>query len=251
MAGLLALLKHHERIGPGWLLDCCVDRCDFFRVVLVRSPADLPPPETCAGVVIAGPPLSPDLHSRKDRLLREELIFARTVVGLGVNYLGIGCGAQILAWALRGKVLEDAEDGRFGHDSLELTAEGARDGLLGAAGARFPVVRVPSPRLVVPPTAELLAGTPEAPDAFRIGAAAHAMIPHVETTPLMLEEQLAATPSLGEGRDTAKALADVRAHEAEQRQAAFDIMERLIERARRFCPDRPLVSEDDEPIVPV
>jgi GMP synthase (glutamine-hydrolysing) len=231
--GMLAVLKHDDRIGPGWLLDRCTARCDSLRVKTIKTVEDLPPPNLCSGVVLACHSIDLEELLARDKLLREQLVFIRTLIGLGVPYLGIDGGAQLLARAMGGQVLEARRE-TLGQAAMVLTEAGRDDPLLGGLGPELPVIRWPTHSIALPPKrAVLLAGTPDAPDAFSFGEWTYGILPHLEATPLMFSEWLETLP--GEIENVESLIASVEKGQEEQQCAAFNVMNRFLDKTDTFC----------------
>jgi len=237
MGGELVLLKHDDRVGPGWLLDRVVAQCEFFRVLTIKQISDLPPPNECNGVVFTAHSLDTGAIENKDPLLREELIFVRTLVGLGVPYLGIDGGAQLLARAMFGDVLAERTTS-IGPGVLTLTEEARDDPLLGpeANAAGVPVTLWPTHGIALPARSVLLGGTAESPQAFRLGHWTYGLLPHLEATPLMFRDWVEENERGVELGDRRKELLEgVEAQSEDQRRVAFGVMDRFIARTACFC----------------
>lgn len=250
MGGELVLLKHDDRVGPGWLLDRVVAQCKFFRVILIRHIDDLPPPNECNGVVFTSHTLDPTLIASKDPMIREELIFVRTLIGLGVPFLGIDGGAQLLARCMFGDVHETRTT-TIGRGLWTLTDEAKDDPLLGPESAldELPVTWWPTHSVTLPPKAVLLGGTPAAPNAFCIGHWTYGLLPHFEATPLMFRDWLEMLPDDAELPATRGDLsAEIESQQEAQRQLAFRVMDRFIERTNSFCHWEPPEIAPDEPL---
>jgi len=242
----LHIFKHRDDIGPGWLLDAIRDGPDPFRLCTVRSPDDFPIALACSGVVIVGRSLAGMDPADRSPLLRAELAFVRTAVGLGIPYLGIGDGALLLARAMLGRVLEPGTTG-IGCFDLPLTAAGRDDPVLGGRES-LPVALWPGRSLVLPPRAVLLAGTEEAPAAFRLVDTAWGILPHPEVTPAAFGDWLAEPGALDDsivGRlDRPAVVAELERRGDAQREATCALMRRFLARTRKFCH---FVTPDVEP----
>lgn len=248
MGGELVLLKHDDRVGPGWLLDRVVAQCEFFRVIKVRDVSDLPPPNECNGVVFTSHSIDPDRVAARDPLLREELIFVRTLIGLGVPFLGIDGGAQLLARSMFGEVLE-ARTAAIGRGAWSLTDEAKDDPLFGpeSGSGALPVTWWPTHSITLPPKAVLLGGSSAAPNAFRLGHWTYGLLPHVEATPLMFRDWLDMLPDDTPLPATREELSvGVEESRDAQRELAFRVMDRFIERTTCFCHWEPPVSQEEQ-----
>jgi GMP synthase (glutamine-hydrolysing) len=245
MATFLYILKHHDHIGPGYLLDRIDQDQRPVRMVTVKAPDDLPMAIETNGVVFAGRGLTPEALHGKDPLLREQVVFIRTLIGLGVPYLGIDRGAQLLARAMHGDLAESPTVD-LGVVEVPLTEAGRADPVLSDESGHLVGLRGPTHRFTLPPKAELLAGTPEAPEAFRFGDAAWGVLPHVELT------AHAFTDWLGELDDADLALDQsqrsrlgkaVTARDEQQRDYAHRLMDRFLARSSTFQHVPPPLAE--------
>ncbi len=234
MSTALYILKQHDHIGPGWLLDRCDPEDRPLRILTLRSPDDLPMAIECNGVVYAGRSLSPEQWQHKDPLLKAQVVFVRSLVALGVPYLGIDRGAQVLARAMLGE-LSDAPTPDVGWASIPLTSEGQKDPVLGNDAGTLEGIRWPTHRFTLPRKAVLLAGTPEVPDAFRFGDAAWGLLPHVELTLPGLTDWLDERGGPELDPATRATIRDVAANHADlQRDAAYRLMDRFLRRSSSF-----------------
>ncbi len=247
MGGEFVLLRHDDNAGPGWLLDRCVARVDYFRAIKVAAPKDLPPPNECNGVVFTSHSLDPAALAAKDPLLREEVIFVRTLIGLGVPYLGIDGGAQLLARAVLGKVLETT-DHSLGADTIPLREEAASDPLFGGVEALL-AVRWPTHRVSLPSRAAVLAGDDDAPLLFRGADWAYGALMHPEATPLMFSDWLDELDEPPPNRS--RLVEEVKARQEDQKKLTFSLMNRFIDRTACFCHYEPPVNDQSKPIIPL
>ena len=244
MQSALYFFKTREEIGPGWLLDRCEGLPVPVAMVTIDAATEFPMGIQCQGVVFVGLPLPHEIFATKDPVVRAQQIFIRTLVGLQVPYLGIGVGAQLLATAMLGQSGEIRRE-MVGASEIALTEEGRRDELFGGGPAKIPVVRWPSPTLSLPQRAVLLAGTPDAPDAFRLGECAWAIGPHLEVTPQGFADWLDTfgddDPLLGHANGPAL-IAAVTQQQDPQQDAAYAVMNRFIARMLRFKHDQPPIT---------
>lgn len=103
------------------------------------------------------------------------------------SVLGICLGSQLLARAHGGDNLL-GRTREFGWHGVELTEEGRRDPVLGAAGEAFPSFEWHSDSFTLPPGAVHLATNPAvANQAFRVGRAAYGMQFHFEAATRVVE----------------------------------------------------------------
>lgn len=249
MGGELVLLNHDDQAGPGWLLDRVVDHVQFHRVIRIDTKADLPPPNECNGVVFTSHTLDPAAIAARDRLIREEVIFVRTLIGLGVPFLGIDGGAQLLARAILGKVLEEPRTA-CGSAALVLEDSAKDDPLFGPEmGRELTAINWPTQRIELTPRAVLLAGTEESPVIFRVNEWAYGVVAHLEATPTMFTTWLDQQPEMAKERQSLVAAA--KEDEAKQKLLAYRVMNRFVERTQCFCHDEPPVNAGTVPSIPL
>lgn len=111
--------------------------------------------------------------------LHEEYVALRRWVDEGTPLLGICLGAQTLAHALGGVVDRVEPAPLAGFYETELTAAGARDGVLGVLPGRFEALNANAYRFSLPPDAVELARGPVI-QAFRVGEHARGVQFHPE-----------------------------------------------------------------------
>jgi len=244
MTTSLFLLKHHRLIGPGWLLDRCSPEEHPYTIRTVTRPEDLPMAVECQGVVLAGTSLEPELVDGKDPLVKAHVHFVRSLVALGVPYLGVDRGAQILARAMLARPGKDSHD-PVGPKEVPLTRHGQADPLLGGPDAGPLLgIHIPTVRFALPERSVLLAGSHDHPEAFRFGACAWGIYPHVELTAHGFADWVAAHPEW-EPDSARREVVIARAHEAvpEQRAYAYGLMDRFLAHCQGFCHAPPPLAE--------
>ena len=202
----------------------------------------------CQGVLLVGRSLDPEALAAKDPLVRAHVVFVRTLIALGVPYLGIDRGAQLLALAMRGTLAHEPFVD-VGPVTLPFTHQAREDRLFAAAATAAKglcAVRWPTYRHSLPQGGVLLAGSPETPEAFRFGASAWGVLPHPELTSLAFADWL------GEPSEEKNALADtdraalldaVNVQEAARRAFAHDLMDRFLEHTRGFRHEPPPLAQ--------
>lgn len=246
MSTSLIILKHDDRIGPGWLLDRCDPERQPLRLVTVRAPDDLPMAIECQGVVLVGRSLDPALVAARDPAFRAHLVFVRSLIALGVPYLGVDRGAQLLALAMRG-TLADSPDQGMGATTLLPTTQAGEDRLLAGVSAEgIPAVRWPTHPHSLPRGGVLLAGSLEAPEAFRFGTAAWGLLPHPELTSLAFSDWLEEPSGPGASRDNrerAALVAAVADQEAARQAFAHALMDRFLDCTRGFTHEPPPLAQ--------
>ncbi len=119
--------------------------------------------------------------------LAEEDAFIRRAVQLGMPYLGICLGAQLLAKALGAPVYHNLVE-ELGFHYVKLTLAGDRDPLFAGCNGGLSVFQWHQDTFAIPQGAVRLATAEScANQAFRYGGAAYGLQFHVEVTPQMLE----------------------------------------------------------------
>ena len=134
--------------------------------------------------------------------LREENLFLRRVLDLGLPVLGVCLGAQLLAKAAHGEVGPAAEP-EIGWYPVELTAEASEDPVFAGLPERFDAFQWHYYTYGLPAGAVELARSPVCTQAFRLGERAWGIQFHAEVTgPQALswieEEPDACPPDLAE-----------------------------------------------------
>ena len=194
-------------------------------------------------MIVVGRPLPREELDPRAPAIREQRIFVRTLVGLAVPYLGIGYGAQLLASAMLGQLVEPPAK-KLGAGEMKLTAAARTDKLLSGEPDSLPVVRWPAPSFSLPERAVLLAGTSESPDAFRLGECAWGVLPHVEVTPEGFGDWV--TETAIDGANPEVLVTELNRVREPRQQLAYRIMDRYLDRVTSFCHDEPpLVQLED------
>lgn len=167
------------------------------RIGLYRPWADQRLPDMAeydALVVFGGEQAATDDHIHP-YLPRLAGLMATAAEG-GTAVLGICLGAQIMA---RGLGAENRLGGtrEFGWCDVALTGTAAGDPVLAALPGRFPIFQWHSDTFTLPPGAELLATSPEAPvQCYRHGRAGYGMQFHFEVNRPMAADWLREFPDL-------------------------------------------------------
>ena len=245
----LHIFKLRDDVGPGWLFDVLRDGPAPFRVVTIRSPEDFPVAIACTGVIVVGRSLANMDPAGRDPLWRAEVAFVRTIVGLGVPYLGIGDGALLLARAMLGKVSEALTTG-LGFREILLSEAGRADPLL-SGRETLPAALWPGRTVVLPDRTTLLAGSAEEPLAFRFLDAAWGILAHPEVTPEAfgdwLDEPDATGKPIAAKGDRDALVAELQKHREVQREVACTMMRRFVARTRKFCHYVPPEIDESHP----
>ncbi|MBD0281629.1 MAG: type 1 glutamine amidotransferase [Thermoleophilaceae bacterium] len=154
------------------------------------APAGPPPPlDGLAAVMVFGGGMHVDQEVAHPWLRREKELL-RELLGRGTPILGVCLGAQLLAEAA-GAQPRRARHPEIGWHRVEVTAEGARDPLIGPLAPAFEAFEWHSYEAPLPPGGVALAHTPLCLQAFRVeGVAAWGVQFHAEVTPSGLQAWL-------------------------------------------------------------
>lgn len=155
------------------------------RRLRLHAGDSLPPPAGLDAVVVLGGPMNVYDEDNYPFLSREDA-FIRETVRLGVPYLGVCLGAQLLAKALDARVYANRVK-EIGYYALELTVEGQHDPLLAGLSSPFAAFQWHEDTFDLPQGAALLATSPScAHQAFRYGRNAYGLQFHLEAGPEMV-----------------------------------------------------------------
>ena len=156
--------------GPGVFADAVNDRGMSLDTWLPAE-ADAPTGDPTAydAVMVFGGAMHAD-HEEHHPWLRDVKSLLRDLLGRGVPTLGVCLGAQLLAEAA-GAQPRRASGPEIGWHEVELTAEGARDPVIGSLPPRFVAFQWHSYEFPLPPGATALARSPVCLQAFRTGNA--------------------------------------------------------------------------------
>lgn len=175
----LYILENDPIVPAGYLGDLLRDRATPSATIQLHAGDRLPELEQAAAVVLLGGTMGV-YDERQYPYLTEEKAFVGAAVAAGIPTLGICLGCQLLAEALGGRAyLAPRVECRF--DALDLTSAGSGDSIM-ASFRKAAVLSWHQDTWDLPPGAELLARSPEYPQAFRLGSAL-GIQPHPEATP--------------------------------------------------------------------
>jgi GMP synthase (glutamine-hydrolysing) len=145
-------------------------------------------PRQHAGLVVLGGPMNVD-QTREFPFLQTNLEWLRAAVADELPTLGICLGAQLLAKSLGARVYPNRVK-EIGWYSLDLTAQGLADPLLGGGRQRETVFQWHGDTFDLPPGASHLASSPDCPhQAFACGQAWGLQF-HLEVTGALIESWL-------------------------------------------------------------
>ncbi len=180
----VVVVQHEAIVPPGHLADALPE--DHTIVRLDRGEF-LPDPSAAGGIVVLGGTMG--AYDVADYpFLAEEKAWLRAAHAAGTPVLGICLGCQLLADALGGRAYRAATmEAHFA--PCELTAAGAADPVVRHLAS--PVLSLHFDTWEPPPGAEVLAMSPDHPQAFRLGSVL-GIQPHPEATPEIVAGWLAA-----------------------------------------------------------
>ncbi len=185
------LVFQHVPYEPLGTLDPLLKAAGF-RIRYVnfgRDPSQRPALDRYAALIILGGPMNADQIDSHPNLITEVDVI-REALERDMSVLGICLGAQLLAKALGGRVVRNAER-EIGWYDVELTDAGASDPVLSAFARRQRVFQWHEDGIELPPGVEHLASSPASPvQAFRHGEHAYGLQFHLEVNAALIERWL-------------------------------------------------------------
>ncbi|HLE80990.1 MAG TPA: type 1 glutamine amidotransferase [Dehalococcoidia bacterium] len=160
-----------------------------YRYVKLYEGESIPDLGPYSGVVLLGGPMNVYEEEAYPFLKREDA-YIQQVLALGVPFLGICLGGQLLAKAVGGVVTRNGVR-EIGWHTVELDLQGQRDPLFAGLPESLPVFQWHGDTFSIPKGAIRLATSPACENqAFRcgFGGIAYALQFHLEVTPAMVEE---------------------------------------------------------------
>ncbi len=179
---MILVLKHIAIEGPGIIEEYFIQEGYSLHTVELGQGERLP--ESLQGieaVVILGGPMNV-YEEEKYPFLKDENVFIQTILAASLPLLGICLGAQLIAKAA-GANVSRASQQEIGWYCVELNREGRRDPLFAGCGESLQVFQWHGDKFALPERAVLLAESPLANQAFRIGRNAYGLQFHLEVTP--------------------------------------------------------------------
>ncbi|MGE3619730.1 MAG: type 1 glutamine amidotransferase [Acidimicrobiia bacterium] len=186
------IVQHLAPEQPATVLDALTSRGLDVRVARVDLGDPLPDrADELDALVVLGGPMSARSDEGYPTRAAELALVAGAVEG-GVPFLGICLGAQVLAAATGGEVV-DGTGAEIGWAPVTLSDAAAHDPLLGALAGPPTVLHWHGETFVLPPGAVLLASSAAYPhQAFRVGDAAWGLQFHLEVDLAAVERFVAA-----------------------------------------------------------
>ena len=158
-----------------------------YDTVAFYKEEDIPPLSLYDTLIVLGGPMNVYEEDKYPCLARQNQAI-KQAVSLGMPYLGICLGAQLLAKALGAKVVANPiKEIGFGH--VQLTWEATRDSLFRGLPQELPVFQWHGDTFIIPAGAIRLASSPYCGNqAFCYGQKAYALQFHLEVTPAMIKK---------------------------------------------------------------
>ncbi|CAF0698638.1 type 1 glutamine amidotransferase [Candidatus Methylacidithermus pantelleriae] len=185
--GSLVIFQHIACEGPGRFLDYAIRWGVPVRQVAVDQGEPLPHLWQVGAVLVLGGPMNVDEEARYP-WLREETVWLKKAIALGIPVLGVCLGGQLLAKAAGGRVTRSVAK-EIGLFEVELTPAGREDPLFSGFPQRFPVFQWHGDTFSdLGPGILLARGAPCEHQAFRVGTLAYGVQFHLEVTCSMIRE---------------------------------------------------------------
>jgi GMP synthase (glutamine-hydrolysing) len=174
-------IAHQRDAGPGVFADAMRSR-GVEHDIWMRAEQDRPPgnPRDYDAVLVFGGAMHAD-HEEHHPWLADEKAMLRELLDRGVPLLGVCLGSQLLAEAAGGSARR-ANTPEIGWHEVDVTAEGARDPVLGSLAPKFTAFQWHSYEFTLPPGATALARSDVCLQAFRLGNAMGIQF-HAEVSP--------------------------------------------------------------------
>ncbi len=183
------VLKHVDCEGLGLWEDHGREAGIKFEVVDLHRGGSLPPLHRFQAVISLGGPMSV-YEEEAHPFLRGEDTYIRQVLALGVPFLGVCLGGQLLTKAVGGVVTRNGVK-EIGWHTVELDPQGQRDPLFTGLPETLTVFQWHGDTFSIPKGAVRLARSPACENqAFRFGfgGVAYALQFHLEVTPAMIAD---------------------------------------------------------------
>jgi GMP synthase (glutamine-hydrolysing) len=202
----LLVVQNDPESGPGTLEHALMAGGADLEFWLPFREEHAPPLDGFAGVLVFGGATNPDEDEAEPWLstVRE---YVEDVVELGVPYLGVCLGAQLLAQAAGGEASSESHPDEIGWSSLDVADEVGQDPLFGGLRDGERVYQHHSYGITAPPGATVLATTEGDHQLFRVGEAAWGVQFHLEVDlPVLAIKLVTSLEELEDSSIDAKAL---------------------------------------------
>jgi GMP synthase-like glutamine amidotransferase len=174
-------IVHEQDAGPGVFNDVLAASAADVDTWLAATEPEAPATASAYDAIMSfGGSQHPDQEASHPWLATEKRYLA-TALRERVPVLGVCLGAELLAEADGGGT-QRMTTAEIGWHQVQLTADGERDPVIGAAGERFPALEWHSYELVLPEDATALARGSNCVQAYRIGDHAWGIQFHAEVT---------------------------------------------------------------------
>jgi GMP synthase-like glutamine amidotransferase len=183
------VLKHVDCKGLGLWEEFCREAGIGVEVVALHRDGTLPPPHRFQAVISLGGPMNVYEEEAYPFPKREDA-YLRQILALGVPFLGICLGGQLLAKAVGGIVTRNGVK-EIGWHTVDLDQPGQRDPLFAGLPETLTVFQWHGDTLSIPKGAIRLASSPACENQglrYGFGGIAYALQFHLEVTPDMVEE---------------------------------------------------------------
>ncbi len=184
---VLSIVHEQTSTGGGGLFEDVVeqrgDRLD--RISIAHDASRLDHPERYDAVMVFGGAMHPD-QDDEHPWFADELTFIRETIDHEVPLFGVCLGAQLIARAL-GAHVGAATHAEIGWYPVDLNASGLADPVIGSLPERVDAFQWHYYGFGLPPGAELLAESPAARQAYRLGERTWGVQFHPEVTRHMLD----------------------------------------------------------------
>jgi GMP synthase (glutamine-hydrolysing) len=196
----ILILKNETREGPG-LLGQLINELGISNKIIDLCKGEFPVnPENYAAIIVLG---GPDSANDQTEKMTAELAFIRKILDLGIPYLGICLGLQVMVKAGGGQVIKSPvkevgfRDGNGDLYSVELTQEGLHDALFDGLANTFTVFHLHGETVELNDDMSLL-GTGKLcrNQIVRVGENAYGIQCHFELTEEMFELWITQDPDL-------------------------------------------------------
>lgn len=185
------IFKNIEREGPGLFGEILNEKGIPFREIELERGGRLPEPEAAGAIIVLG---GPDSANDATLKMTGEIILVKRCLALGIPYLGICLGMQVLVKAAGGEVYPHTmkeigcRDPDGNYFEVRLTGAGGQDPLMAGLPPAFPVFQLHGETVRFDDGVTLLgSGKFCKPQVVKAGRAAYGFQCHVELTRKMLE----------------------------------------------------------------
>jgi GMP synthase (glutamine-hydrolysing) len=234
MDGKILIINHVSNEGPG-LIRTFFEGQGWPVELIDFSNGDVLPNKLhgISAVVMLGGPMNVYEEEKYPFLKKEDDFIARLIVE-EMPFLGICLGAQLLAKACQGRVLE-SKTKEIGWYTVNVTREGRQDSLFSGLPAHLTVFQWHGDTFEVPEGGTLLAqGTTYKNQAFKVGHYAYGLQFHIEVTPDMVSSWMERQKDKVDIKKIIKVSIKKRDLLEKQANAIFSNFQRIVESSLRF-----------------